>query len=31
MTFEELFRQGKAGLLRRFLRKVKIFSQLGRQ
>lgn len=30
-SFEEFFRQGKAGLLRRLLRKVKIFSQLGRR
>jgi len=30
-SFEEFFGQGKAGLLRRFLRKVKIVSQLGRR
>jgi hypothetical protein len=29
LAFEEFFRQGKSGLLRHFLRKVRVFSQLG--
>ena len=30
-SFEDFFRQGKAGLMRRFLRRVKTLSQLGRR